>query len=1019
MLEGTDFVSHLITQYTVIERLYAREGSELSAALMERSKSELTTELRDSLLSLYVLVIQYQIHAIEYFDSKKKFWRAFAGLNFVTAANIKDSRKAVNDAMGTVDRNAALVHQYATMHGIDGLLAGQDELLAGQKDLKAGIMSLAKGTNSAMVQQRAILDERLGEITKIAQQWQRPVVTLATKMQEDREIAELMNIRQWLSTAHPEDNHVEAKNKRSMLLGGWLLKHHKFEDWKRSPTSSFMWLYGFPGTGKTSLLGRVIDHLRDDPSNSLKTSRVAFFYFSNDKSGTGRENVSSRSDPKDALRSIVSQLSTAKQGRNVAPVVRQKYIDCGPGSDKERTLDYSDCVTILVAISSEIPVTIVFDAFDECDHSQCLRLLGHLKHITEQSPRNVKIFISTRSFPGIDKELTPNQSLEVTSDNNGDDVRTFIKMTLQDRIENKELLNGSVSDALKKEIEDTLTNRANNMFLYASLLLNRLCDQTHQDDEGSIRKKLGELPRNLGEVYDRIMAEVHDDKNNSQRSCEIARATFKWLLRAQEPLTHDQLLEAISPSDKKADLDEVSRACRTLVVKGKTGFEFAHYSVREHISKMDEYSASQCHLVATQSCLRILNTSFGPESSRLELSEAQKAFNQYALLYWPLHYEGIEFDDMDQRIEAIKLMLRNYLLKGRVKTDKFATWFARARDMAQGLKDNKYLSSKLNSVQASPLTPLFAACVFGFADIIGKFGRDLDGLNKRNSHGQSALCLAIENNKLDVVKALLSRRFPAEINLLNVGAVEQFETYDAESPPTMVLYASALQAAAVNGVVDIAEYLISEGAHIDLVAGYYGSALQAAALKGHASIVSLLLSKGAEPNSQGGFHGNALQAAAAGGNANIINLLLENKPPALVNVPSGHYGSAIMAAVCSGSSDAVWTLLEEGANPNALSKSHGLPLEKAVSTGAAHASHKEIVSLLIESGAQADTTPIGENGPLHMLHHAALHDMPNLAEYCLKDPRCNIDMITYAGPRYFDRYFHDGPPKRTPLFAST
>ena len=119
-------------------------------------------------------------------------------------------------------------------------------------------------------------------------------------------------------------------------------------------------------------------------------------------------------------------------------------------------------------------------------------------------------------------------------------------------------------------VRDTLISRAGNMFLYASLLLNQLCDRNHINDADSIRKKLNGLPKNLVEMYDRIMAEVHDDKSNTQRSCRLAQDTFKWLLCEQSterPLKYLSLLEAISPPERNANLDEVLAACRTLVVK--------------------------------------------------------------------------------------------------------------------------------------------------------------------------------------------------------------------------------------------------------------------------------------------------------------------------------------------------------------------------------------------------------------------------------------------------------------------
>ena len=600
----------------------------------------------------------------------------------------------------------------------------------------------------------------------------------------------------------------------------------------------------------------------------------------------------------------------------------------------------------------------------------------------------------------------------MTAENNGKDVRTFIETTLEAQIKRGNLLQGKVSEHLRTEIKDTLTLRSRNMFLYASLLLNQICDPSSNDDEFDVRKKLDKLPNNITAVYDGVMEQIHDSNDDLSRSRRIAQETFKWLLRAQAMLLTDFLIEAISSIEGPTNDIEIQRACRTLVVKtkvsGKDVFEFAHYSVREHVSKMEEYSPSKCHVVALKGCLRTLNTTFEVSNSKNHESESQRLFCDYALLYWPLHYEGIGRSDMKENAGEINSLLRTFLVRGRSKTDKYAEWYPKAQQLVKKLRDNETFTRKLAQLQTTPPTALFAACVFGIDDLVGQYGREPGGLNKANSHGQTALCLAIENRKIGVVKALLSRRIPADINLLNVKAVQQFEDYDPAKPPGILLYASALQCAAVNGALDIAEYLIQESANVDLVAGYYGSPLQGAALKGHSDVVSLLLKHGAEPNSQGGFHGNALQAAAANGNVEVINLLLENKPPASVDTPGGHYGSALMAAICSGNADVVWLLLEEKAPPNLSSKKHGMPLEKAASMGQ---SFQEIVSLLLDVQAKADWSQKGRS--FHLLHKATRYNMLDLAEHCL-NRGCAIDMVTTEGPAYHRR-FGDFPSEMTPL----
>lgn len=843
-----------ISKYPVIEQLYANIDSELSKSL------------RDSLLKFFILILSFQMHTIKYFDPDRKGRRTALGMNPITANSIKKELQTIQQAKERVDKDVILVDAEVSKRGIDNLREGQE----GQKEkltaIKEGIKALSRDLDGDFSDAERHQQERHKDLIEM---WKGPLDEMkkdAENQRIERETNYLSAVRSWLSVAKPWENHKSAKDQRRMALGKWLANTLEFKKWQTPEGSSILWLHGFAGTGKTGLVCRVIENLREnleDPETGQEIRRLAIFYCSNDKAKTGREETFSRADPKEALRSIVSQLSTRKNDRYVAPIVGEKFEASGPGSDNQRPLDYSDCVEILVEISKLLPITIVLDAFDECDQDKSPDLIKHLKDVIDRSPDRVNVFISTRSFPAIENDLKADSSIGVTPERNKDDVREFIETTLDNRIKDKELLDGVVETDLREKIRDTLTSRAQNMFLYASLLLNQLCDRNHTNDADSIRKKLDELPENLVEMYNRIMVEIHDDRNNSPRSCRLAQDTFKWLLCAQsteKPLGYQSILEAVSPPERKADIDEVVAACRTLVKKESNTISFAHYSVREHVVKMESYSPSQCNIVAARSCLRVLNKLFATdESVNHQLSEPERSFADYALLYWPLHYEGVAQNDIVEHRAAINAMLRSFLLtKGRGDRHKYGVyekWFRDAQRMAAPLKGNKYLASKLSALQADPPNPLFAACVFGLEDLIARFGRELNGLNKCNEDGQNALCLAIENNKFEAVRALLSRRFPADLNLLNVFAVQQFEDWNPAERPRVILYASALQCAAATGKLDIAEFLIEQGAHIDLMAGYFGSPLQAACLNGHGAIVELLLRKGATPNSQGGFHG--------------------------------------------------------------------------------------------------------------------------------------------------------------------
>ena len=104
--------------------------------------------------------------------------------------------------------------------------------------------------------------------------------------------------------------------------------------------------------------------------------------------------------------------------------------------------------------------------------------------------------------------------------------------------------------------------------------------------------------------------------------------------------------------------------------------------------------------------------------------------------------------------------------------------------------------------------------------------------------------------------------------------------------------------------------------------------------------------------------------------------------------------------------DAVWALLEERADPNSQTPSKDSLLGYAARNGL-----REIVSLLLEHGAEAKTAYSTDD--FHLLHVAAIHNMVDLAKYCL-DKGCPIQMITTKGKQYH-RKFGDFARDMTPL----
>jgi len=275
MLEGTELVAQLTAQYPIIEKTYARVNSEQLEFL------------RNSLEQLYVVILRFQIRTMAYFDGDGKLKRTLTGLNPVSADENRNLREAVDEAREKADHDISLVHAEVTQKGIDELSAGQSKQLVITVD---GILALANKTGTAMREQKSLMIEKFHEAdthqskrmkamtAEIVQQWQEPLEGVMVKLEKEMiadEEARLVAIQNWLSVAQPEQDHQEARSKRPMHLGDWLLQHPKFTDWCQSDVSSIFWMYGLPGTGKTNLSRRVIDSLQTPISSSDQSSDYA------------------------------------------------------------------------------------------------------------------------------------------------------------------------------------------------------------------------------------------------------------------------------------------------------------------------------------------------------------------------------------------------------------------------------------------------------------------------------------------------------------------------------------------------------------------------------------------------------------------------------------------------------------------------------------------------------------------------------------------------------------------------
>lgn len=1062
IIQGLEMVSSIVSHYIVIERIFVGAESDHARAV------------RNSLLALYGAVLQFLRAALQFFpppekaDEEKDYvWRkltsgvnkvrrTFKNLDVTYQDSVKDILNQISQAKYSVDSDA--YHAYAEMN-FDAFD-------------KIGMQLDALGY--AESERNRQLDVLREEFDRQLESIDHKVSEMYDSMKESQQESNVRQILDWLSPTVQDQrrktSHQSLQNRRLPSSGMWLLQAKEYLQWQDSEKSSIAWVRGTAGTGKTMLLSNIVDYLEGIFLEQGRSDRLAYFYVSPE------QETSAGSDPDEVLRNIVRQLSRSRTSRDLEPAIAQVYRESTLSTDQPPRPMRSECADMIISLTHDFPVCIIVDALDSLkggepsDQMRSSRndFIESLQNVVDQSDYPVKVLLSTlpdslaeTRLRNVFANVLADESshrydthiIEVDADQNLGDLCQFVDDTLTKRIRRRDLLEGNVGQPFKEEIAARILKRSKGMFSYATLAIDRLCDESIS--ELTVLKEIEEF-RGMTDLYERSVNEI---RTQSKSRVQItANTALRWLLCVQETLSVDEFLEAVDVEGgiEKPTQNNLLSACRSLVKTERRPatslyfFALQHDAVRDYLKDQPEYSESDCHLVAADRCLRMMKVASFTSAGH---SPEQRYLHWYANRFWPLHYQKIDFivtsedkvlaEERHKAFDHVRKSLKEFVMQRHKTSPAFNKWLKNIPDYVENLGKNHPLSQQLSSLQASVVTPLHAISVFGFADLIDAHSKEFD-FGQRNAYGQTPLILAIDNKQVDTVKALIASG-RADVNQFNLRAAQQLLEQNFEP---VICYASALQAAVVQGSRAIFDLLVDHGAKLDLVAGYYGSMLQAACLKGHAELVEYLLDEAKlDPNSQGGYHGNSLQAACAMGHLEIVEILLGAEEVEVCELaPGGHYGSAIMAATRAGSPEIIESLLAytsdaeamvnqrspkygtplqqaadlnrkdivdlligHGANINALGATAGDTSQKDSSAlaNAASKGNQKIVSMLVEMEAEADFSY--SDGQFHLLHQAALHNMLDLARYCV-EKECDINMTTDQGVKY-----HQDQRKMTPL----
>ena len=273
----------------------------------------------------------------------------------------------------------------------------------------------------------------------------------STIQSNEREVTRATNAQtlSWICDYIPGRDHQDVMVHKKMGTqyadsGQWLFDHDAYNEWRfqDNDESSTLWVCGAVGTGKTSLVSRVIEwHLqgfqleahekyrpaghedrgdqRSLQADPKKSGGVAYFYCvrqGQDQSGT---------DPAVILRSLVRQLASSSDGTSLLSPIRTFYDRLRYARPGSGWLSVEECSELLIELNSCYSnLTIILDALDECEKPY--ELLRALKRVVDSSTSQTKLFVSSRLNVDVASVMTFHRKIDIQSQSASKDMQIFL-----------------------------------------------------------------------------------------------------------------------------------------------------------------------------------------------------------------------------------------------------------------------------------------------------------------------------------------------------------------------------------------------------------------------------------------------------------------------------------------------------------------------------------------------------------------------------------------------------------------
>ncbi|KAH5115216.1 hypothetical protein HBI25_216030 [Parastagonospora nodorum] len=391
--------------------------------------------------------------------------------------------------------------------------------------------------------------------------------------------------------------------------GQWLVDMESYKLWEVGDLA-VLWIEGTIGTGKTSLMTRIIQRHQTEVS-TRNGRRFAYFYCTN----------SDQSSTLAVLRSILRQLVYDPEDGNLVHEAYKMY----NVRDRPDFNTIEQCTQLFASVlDAGVKVRIFIDALDESqDWKDLLNTLWSMAGPACTTGK-FQLFLTGQAYARVNEKFSMARNINITKDKTRWEMRHYVSKRIESCPTDERPVKGTCPE-LEKRLVDTLCNKADGMFLWAKLqltfFLNAKPPITLPQDFHQHIENLEDLLVNassLKDIYAKILVRNSGAGTYARKTAEFI---LQWMICTFRPLDEALLTQTLavtnlSPKEQpgqetypKVKPAQYLPLVQDLVLSGAGGsLVFTHSTVREYLQEIHKavYSNYACHARIAAVCLDFL-----------------------------------------------------------------------------------------------------------------------------------------------------------------------------------------------------------------------------------------------------------------------------------------------------------------------------------------------------------------------------------------------------------------------------